>query len=152
MQKFIKIFLRFVIMLIIMISVLIFTFLIVGKLYEKGILKYHYNYIESIEYKDVRYSLYDNKSWDGNMWVIFEHDLEYTNYKKVERSQVALYIYNNNPNDRYINHFFWDYSRDYNSSLKLHEDRYLVLYLNGANHFLYDIEKDIKHLWENELN
>lgn len=105
----------------------------------------YYSYLESIEKWNSRYSLYYDYWRDWYSWFIFEHDINYQKYKKVERTQVSLKVYNNNVNDKFIYYFIPNDSNYTNAKIELLWNQYLILNIDWLYHFLYDIKNDIKY-------
>lgn len=115
--------------------------LLVLTAYRYWLLKYHYTYLSSVKSWDYRYSLYENTFIDGSQWIIFEHNISYKNYKKVERSKISFFVYNNNPHDKFIYYIYSDEVSRKRPKIEIINQKYLVMSIDWIYHFLYDIKK-----------
>lgn len=130
---------------IINLFLLITSFFIIWKLYEKWIFIHTYSYIESVENNNKRYSLYYDYWRDWYSWYIFEHDTNYKKYKEVEMSNVWLKVYNWNPNDKFIYYKFSDNFSKSNPKIEILEDRFLVFSVDWIYHYLYDLDEKFEY-------
>lgn len=99
----------------------------------------YYHYIESVEGKSKRFSLYE---WvlQYSMFVIFEHKIDYHDYKKVEETKISLEVFNQNPHDTFIYYFYPEGNENKNPKIEIIKDKYLVVSIDGLYNFLHNLE------------